>query len=243
MIIHSPAIVMRTIDYRESSKIITLFTQSHGRVAVIVKGLKKSKSNFSGLLEIGNILDIVFYLKDSRSVQNLTKASYRAKTYHIRLDIEKMAISTATLEMVDQLVMENQSNDELYDFTEKLLIWLHKTNNSPKNLFPYIQLRLAELMGIGIRYNVNDEMINNTYLNIEDGEISTTHGAGLCYKLTAKQTAYIKAGLGSKKGQVLKSALSTHEIKNLIVHLDVYLKHHIDGLRDRKSDKIFYQIL
>lgn len=234
---------MRTIDYRESSKIVTLFTQSHGKTAVIVKGLKKAKSNFLGMLEIGNILDIVFYFKETRSVQNLTKASYRKKTYDIRLDMEKMAISTAALEMIDQLVMENQASEELYEFTEQLLIWLHQTKSSPRNLFPYIQLRLAELMGIGLRYVVKETFSGSIYLNIENGNIDTEQESGLSYKLTPGQGAYIKTALGSKKGLVLKSELTTHEIKNLIVHLDVYLKHHIDGLRDRKSDKIFYQIL
>ncbi|MEX0773357.1 MAG: DNA repair protein RecO [Balneolales bacterium] len=243
MIIHSPAIVLRAIDYRESSKIVTLFTQTHGKVAVIVKGSKKSKSSFSGLLEIGNILDIVFYFKGSRSVQNLTKASYRAKTYDIRLDLAKMATSTATLEMVEQLIMENQISEELYEFTEKLLVWLHETKSSPRSLFPYIQIRLAELMGIGLRYELNSEAAGTTYLNIDEGNISTDHGAGLYYKLSTGQTTYIRTALGPKKGFLLNNDLPAYEIKNLVVHLDVYLKHHIDGLRDRKSDKIFHQIL
>lgn len=243
MIIHTPAIVMRTVDYRESSKIVTLFTLSHGKVAVIVKGLKKSKSSFSGLLEIGNILDTVFYFKESRSVQNLTKASYREKTYDIRLNMEKMATSTAALEMVDQLVMENQANEEMYEFTEKLLKWLHQTKYSPRKLFPYIQLRLAELMGIGLRYQLDNEEATTVYLNIEDGNVGTVQETGLSYKLSPQQTQYIKNSLGSKKGLVLKNELNSLELKKLIFHLDVYLKHHIEGLRDRKSDKIFYQIL
>ncbi|MEX0685908.1 MAG: DNA repair protein RecO [Balneolales bacterium] len=243
MIIHTPAIVIRTIDYRESSKIVTLFTQTQGKVAVIVKGIKKSNSNFSGLLEIGNILDIVMYYKESRSVQNLTKASYKAKTYDIRVNLEKMAISTATLEMIDQLVMDNLENEAFYKFTENFLIWLHETKHSPRKLFPYIQLRLAEIMGIALCYESTDDSGTDNYLNIEEGIVSNHQSSGLSYKLTFGQVNYIKQGLGPQKGLVIKSDLSMQEIKNLIYHLDVYMKHHIDGLKDRRSDKIFYQIL
>ncbi|MEX0928266.1 MAG: DNA repair protein RecO C-terminal domain-containing protein, partial [Balneolales bacterium] len=204
--------------------------------------LKKSRNGFSGLLEPGNILDIVFYYKASRSVQNLTKASFRAKTFDIHLNMEKMAVSTAALEMVDQLVVEDQGHDELFFFTEKLLIWLHQTKKTLRTLFPYIQLRLAELMGIGLRYEFMDNR-SVMYLNIDEGNISALHGTGLSYRLTSGQASYIKTGLGPKNGLLTQSELTSRELKNLIFHLDVYLKHHIEGLRDRKSDKIFHQIL
>ena len=52
------AIVLRTIDYQESSKIITVLTESYGKFALIARGAKKPRGQYSGILEVGNTLDI-----------------------------------------------------------------------------------------------------------------------------------------------------------------------------------------
>ena len=41
MITNSKAIILRCIDYQESSKILTLLTPDHGKIAVIARGAKK----------------------------------------------------------------------------------------------------------------------------------------------------------------------------------------------------------
>ncbi len=149
MITHTEAIIFKSVDYGETSKIVTMFTREHGKIALIVKGVKKPKSKFSGLIEIGNILDVVYYLKTSRSVQILSEASYAAKNKNLRSDFEKMATMTSALELITQLLHENEVNKPLFNFTKKMLIWLNEADIHPPQIFPYLQARLAELTGIG----------------------------------------------------------------------------------------------
>lgn len=46
-----PAWVLHSRPYRDSSLLIDLFTESHGRIAAIAKGAKQAKSKFNGLLQ------------------------------------------------------------------------------------------------------------------------------------------------------------------------------------------------
>ena len=52
MLLKDEAICIRTVDYSETSQIVTFFTREHGKLGVIAKGAKRAKSSFGGTLEI-----------------------------------------------------------------------------------------------------------------------------------------------------------------------------------------------
>jgi DNA repair protein RecO (recombination protein O) len=244
MIVSTSSIVLKSIDFKESSKIVTLLTPGHGKFAVIVKGARKPKNKYSGYFETGNILDVIVFIKNNRSVQNLNEVNYRFKNWGIRQDFEKLALVMAIIEMADQLVHENESAADFYNLVEKMICWVNDTTEKVVNVFPYIQMRLAELSGIGLQVNTNADVKDKTmFLNVEDGTIADEPGIGLSFKLTQYQLEYVLTALSKKNSSVFRNEIPKKEIKLLIHHLDVYFKHHIDGMRDRKSDSIFDQIL
>lgn len=243
MIAHTEAIVFKSVDYQESSKIVTMFTREHGKIALIVKGAKRPKNKFSGLIETGNLLDVIYYYKSSRSVQILTEASLLEKTLNLRTDFEKMATATSAMELIAQLLHESEVNEPLFEFTKKMLVWLDSTDEPPQKIFPYIQVRLANLMGLGLQLEDFEKSSERTnYLNVETGLISTKAATNYSYKLTHNQLIYVLFAL-QKSSKFFDVSFKAGELKSLIEHFDRYLKYHVEGLRDRKSDAIFEQIL
>ena len=119
MMIHTTAIILKSVDYQESSKIITVLTKAHGKIALIARGSKKPKNKLSGLIEIGHVLDVVYYYKPTRNVQNLTEASIQFSSLSFRQDFEKASILFATLELVNQLVHEYEENESMFNFLNK----------------------------------------------------------------------------------------------------------------------------
>jgi DNA repair protein RecO len=220
-----------------------MFTQEHGKIALMVRGAKKPKSKFSGLMEVGNILDVVYYYKLSRSVQILSEASYAEKLMNLRMDFEKMATMIPAVELISQLLHENEVNKPLFSFTKTMLGWLNDTDIHPPLIFPYLQIRLADLMGIGLQLDTGNTDSQTNFLNIESGLITTKSISSHSYKLTQNQFHYVSIALQSKSSTLFSIAFNTGELKALIGNLDRYLKYHVEGLRDRKSDAIFEQIL
>ncbi|MCC5926317.1 MAG: DNA repair protein RecO [Bacteroidetes bacterium] len=245
MIVSTAAIVLKSIDYQESSKIATILTPDHGKMGVMIRGCRKPKSKFSGLFEAGTVLDIVVYVKQSRTVQNVSEASYRQKNWNLRQDFTKLGMVMATMEMLDQLVHGNESSSDFFIFSERLLDWLNQSQDDVSALFPYIQLRLADLSGIGVNYDtsLSIDHIGDVYFNIEEGLVSAQAGFGLSFKLTTDQYKYLSLALSGKNSSILRNPIVKSELKLLIHHLDVYFKHHIDGLYERRSDAIFDQLL
>ena len=54
------AIVVGLMDYRESDRIVTLFTREHGKLNGIARGARKSRKRFGGALELFACLKVAF---------------------------------------------------------------------------------------------------------------------------------------------------------------------------------------
>tara|TARA_R110002124_G_scaffold274866_2_gene444932 strand:+ start:33737 stop:34471 length:735 start_codon:yes stop_codon:yes gene_type:complete len=242
MIESTKAILLRCIDYQESSKIITALSQSHGKIALIAKGVKKPKNKLAGVIEVGNILDVNYYYKPSRNIQTLSEASIVYQSLNFRKDFDRASILYSTLELISQLVHENEENIELFSFSHNFIQWLGEVEQTHPSIFAYVQLRLAQIIGVGLIDQSSAE--NETvFLNISSGTLGVNPDTELAYKLTDKQALFLKMGLKSKKAEIFTLGLVHSELKQLIYHLDVYFKYHIDGYKDRRSDIIFEQMI
>src|SRR5699024_2909409 len=180
-------IILKSIDYGDSSKILTVFSREDGKIALIAHSAKKPKSKFSGLIEVGHILDMVYYMKKSRSVQILKEASFEEKTFNLRQNFEKMAISLSGLELIEQLLHENEVNKPLFNFTKIFLLWLNETDVQPAKVFPYLQLRLIEIMGLGLQIKGPDNSGSSSDVNMEHGTLGTRGASSRSYELNRRQ--------------------------------------------------------
>lgn len=63
MLYRLEGIVIRSMDYGEGNKIITLCTESGGKIGVLVRGAKKPKSRHAGLTQVFTHGEYVFFSK------------------------------------------------------------------------------------------------------------------------------------------------------------------------------------
>ncbi len=56
--LHTPAIVLKVMDFGESDKIVTFYTLGYGKLTGIAKGAKRSKKRFVNKLEYFTFLNI-----------------------------------------------------------------------------------------------------------------------------------------------------------------------------------------
>src|SRR2546425_11662844 len=68
------ALVLRTTDWSETSRIATLWTREFDKVRVLAKGGRRLKSNFESALDLLTLCSIVFLRKSSGSLDLLTEA-------------------------------------------------------------------------------------------------------------------------------------------------------------------------
>src|SRR3984893_4597083 len=80
------ALVLRTTDWSETSRIATLWTREFGKVRVLAKGGRRLKSNFEIALDLLTPCSIVFLRKSSGGLDLLTEAQVVKRFPRLRSD-------------------------------------------------------------------------------------------------------------------------------------------------------------
>ena len=68
------AIILRVIEFSETSCVVTLFTEDFGKVGALAKGARRPKSPFEGAIDLLALARIVLIRKSSDSLDLLTEA-------------------------------------------------------------------------------------------------------------------------------------------------------------------------
>ncbi len=118
------AVLLRSVDYSNTSRILTFLSPDRGRLACIASGARRAKSSFGPLLDTFNRLELVYYWKDGRSVQKLTEASLLDTYSGVKADYVKNVYAAFPLELAYWLSNENEPSPELYQaLTDGLAGW------------------------------------------------------------------------------------------------------------------------
>ncbi len=109
------AIVLRGVDFSESSRIVTFLTPRRGRLACIAKGARRKNSPLGPVLDTFNRVDMVYYEKQSRQVQNLGEVSLIDSFPAMKQDLERASYATFPLELAYKVAHENEPSEALYE--------------------------------------------------------------------------------------------------------------------------------
>jgi DNA repair protein RecO (recombination protein O) len=107
-------IVIRSMDYGESNKIITLFTRDVGKVGVMVRGAKKMNSKHSAITQLFTYGEFVFF-KTGTHMGTLNHADILSSHHRLRADLMLTAYSAYMAEMVDRILTDNEPNPYIYE--------------------------------------------------------------------------------------------------------------------------------
>ncbi|MEX2414697.1 MAG: DNA repair protein RecO [Paenibacillaceae bacterium] len=107
-------IVIRSMDYGESNKIITLFTRDVGKVGVMVRGAKKMNSRHSAIAQLFTHGEFVFF-KTGTQMGTLNHADIISSHHRLRADLILTAYSAYMAEMIDRILTDNEPNPFIYE--------------------------------------------------------------------------------------------------------------------------------
>jgi DNA repair protein RecO (recombination protein O) len=127
----SKCFVIKSIDYSETTKIFTLFSERYGKIQVIAKGIKKDKSKLSSVVQNFNMIEAAFYFKEDNALSTLSDASVLACYGSLGSDMLKFALVCFVFEIIDISIAENMENHTIFNLLDNLLT---KLNEAKSNL-------------------------------------------------------------------------------------------------------------
>jgi DNA repair protein RecO (recombination protein O) len=109
------ALVLRTTDWSETSRIATMWTREFGRVRVLAKGGRRLKSAFENALDLLTLCDIVLLRKSSGSLDLLTEARVVRRFQRLRDDLSALYSAYYVAELLADWTEDYDPHPRVFD--------------------------------------------------------------------------------------------------------------------------------
>jgi len=129
MHITTKALVLRAVDYKESDKILTLFTQDQGKLTASARGCRKKGSAIAAGCQLLAWSEMVLY--DFQGRWSVKEAATLRLFRGVTADIQRLALACYFAEAAELLAVEGEENPELLSLTLNSLHALDKLTDRP----------------------------------------------------------------------------------------------------------------
>jgi DNA repair protein RecO (recombination protein O) len=256
VIVKTEAIVLKTMKYGESSKILTLYTLQYGKLSVIAKGARGPKSKFGSALEPMNHVLAVFYKKENRDLSLLSQCDLLGTFRHLSDDMDRMHAAMSIIALIDAVSHAEEENAELFRLALHSLGAVNDATKNAINVFYIFEIRLAGIAGFKPDFRVcarcGSPLDGKT---IKNGEAKLYMAAGGVACRVCSEAGIGRGTISASAVAVLQALQKSPDVRAVTeISLDArlreeigttlqnYLASHIEGLKVLKTEKVFAAI-
>jgi DNA repair protein RecO (recombination protein O) len=139
-------IVLRVVDFSETSCVVTLFTREFGKVGGLAKGARRPKGPFESALDLLALVRLVFLRKSSDALDLLTEAKLERRFRGADRSLARLYAGYYVAELLDALTDDDDPHPELFDVAEQTLRALETAEPSAPIV---LRLELAAMRVLG----------------------------------------------------------------------------------------------
>ncbi len=150
-IISDSAVVLKRLDYSETSQVIVFFTREHGKVRAIAKGVKRStKTRFAVGIDLLEMGELVVSSRQERSASLATVVEWKQgrSLSGIREKLSRLYAAQYAVEITGKLTEDWDPHVAVFD---GLVGTLAELSEADEPLGQTVAYQLALLEGIGLR--------------------------------------------------------------------------------------------
>jgi DNA repair protein RecO (recombination protein O) len=251
MILATEAVVLRTMKYRDTSRIATLYTRDCGKMSVIAKGVRERASRVGGPLDVLAYVSVVVYRKEQRDLQLMSQCDLKRPFRRLSEDIDRMAAAIAVIELLDAVTHAEEENPTLFSLLVETLAAIDAAPRNTSSPLYFFELHLLAVLGF--RPNLTTCFRCGVPLSSEGGRpaVFALHpgsGGVSCGPCSAGERDTLGAGSlralqllqelpdPRMAAQVALPAPARNEVSTALRRL---LQSHVEGLRPSKSEAVF----
>lgn len=115
------ALVLRVIEFSESSSVVTLYTREFGKISGLAKGARRPKGPFESALDLLSRVRLVFLRKSSDALDLLTEAKLERRFRPHSGDLSCLYGGYYVAELLSDLTHDGDPHPELFDLAVETL--------------------------------------------------------------------------------------------------------------------------
>ncbi|MEC7564701.1 MAG: DNA repair protein RecO [Planctomycetota bacterium] len=140
------AIVIRVVEFSESSCVVTLFTRDFGKIAAMAKGARRPKSPFESAIDLLTTSRILLLHKSSDSLDLLTEAKVQRRFRASARSLSHLYAGYYVAELLALLTDLGDPHPELFELVEDTIQRLDDLQN-PAAVVVRFELNALRLLG------------------------------------------------------------------------------------------------
>lgn len=144
-VICADGIVTRYVNYKESDRILSIFTIDRGRLDAKARGCRKPQSPLVNVCQPFVFGQFELYTGKERSTVNACEV--KETFYPIREDYERFSIGSVMLRLCHDAAPENEPNEALFSLLYHALSFLAYGVSAPLDLFCCFLVRYLNVTG------------------------------------------------------------------------------------------------
>ena len=180
--IKTRGIVIKATDYKDSDKLVTIFSADKGIIKARARGVKKAKAKLAFAVQPFAFVDFVLATKGG--FYTIINASSVDQFFELTTDFDKYIFCLAALEVCEKTIKENDQHQDMFLLTLKLLKMVCYSDASPMVLF--IKYMLEALRHLGFALHLPSCACCNQELPSKLFAFSYDYNGMLCAKCSNK---------------------------------------------------------
>lgn len=235
MLYRTEGVVLKSIEYGDADKIVTIYTKKYGKIQAIAKGVRKTKSKFGSSLEILTYAIFLFY--KGKNIDIISQTEILESFFTASKEIVKFAFASNCAEVVNKISEEGEVNLSIFFLLKEVLHYL-KEAKDPKLLNLSFKWQALAILGYKPSFgrccicNSKIEEQKEMFFNIDEGGV-------ICNKCLSKNKRgciqvslyFIKLGrklLITPLSVISKATIPDVRIRELEKVTDLYLAYYSD---------------
>ncbi|MFC2096625.1 DNA repair protein RecO [Bacteroidota bacterium] len=160
-------IVLKHIKYSETSIIVTIYTESFGRQAYIINGVRSKKAKIkANTFQPLFLLEMEVYHKSKRDLQRVKEVQNAFIFSSLPYDLKKSTLAIFIAEILYKTIQEHEPNHELFEYLFNSIQLLDLKENSVLNFHIYFLIHLSKYLGFFPNNNFSE---TNCYFDLRAG--------------------------------------------------------------------------
>ncbi|WP_099221200.1 DNA repair protein RecO [Listeria costaricensis] len=139
------AIIIRQTSYRESDKIVVLYTREYGKIGMVARGAKKTKSRLAACTQLFTH-GIYTFFGGGKGLVTMQQGDVMDTFSSIQRDIFLTAYATYACELLDKGTEERQKNPFLFELFFQVLRDIDE-GYDPAILINIFEMKMLNVMG------------------------------------------------------------------------------------------------
>lgn len=147
------AVVLRTVDYGESDRVVSLFSHQCGKLSVFARGARASRRRFGGALEPFTLIEAELKGRHGSELMSLESVTVARAFGGIRTDLARIACASYACELARESVRDHEPHCDLFDL---LVEYLSRLETGPARPWMLRAFELGALRAGGIMPRLED---------------------------------------------------------------------------------------